>query len=242
MKLLYGLTSQQMQEIHDEVKREKSKGNVIFVAEKAFPNEKFSEEEIRIATCYAFCFDDDETDWVKYAKDALQMVIDERPHEEPPKSRLDQVLSSYGLKAGQVFNILNPNYNGLYYFDDVGDLYYFDPRNGGSFKCSDKTLGTFLTDFAYNEILPSSYNIYDALYKKFYFTFGTDEAYPFQGGWVEVIAYDKTEAISKFNQHYPKREGSSCYNACDCYGSSYFEKSDMFKEGNLGAFCHKKIY
>ena len=34
--------------------------------------------------------------------------------------------------------------------------------------------------------------------KKFYFTFGTDEKYPFQGGWVEIIAENKKEAIITF--------------------------------------------
>ena len=60
--------------------------------------------------------------------------------------------------------------------------------------------------------------------KKFYFTFGTDEKYPFQGGWVEIIAENKKEAIFTFQAHYPNRQGSPFYNACDCYESSYFEE------------------
>lgn len=76
----------------------------------------------------------------------------------------------------------------------------------------------------------------------FYFTFGTDEKYPFQGGWVKVFASSKAEAIITFRKHYPNRANSNCYNACDCYASDYFENTNMFKNGNLGAFCHKVLY
>lgn len=78
--------------------------------------------------------------------------------------------------------------------------------------------------------------------KKFYFTFGTDEKYPFQGGWVEIIAENKKEAIITFQAHYPNRQGSPFYNACDCYESSYFEETNMFTNGNLGAYCHRVIH
>lgn len=78
--------------------------------------------------------------------------------------------------------------------------------------------------------------------RKFYFTFGTDELYPFQGGWVEITAPNKREALRIFKKHYPNREGSNCYNAADCYDSDTFKNhTDMFTTGNLGAFCHAKI-
>lgn len=78
--------------------------------------------------------------------------------------------------------------------------------------------------------------------EKFYFTFGSDEKYPFQGGWVEVIATDKEEAICTFQSRYPNRAGSPFYNACDCYDSSYFENTKMYEYGNLGSKCHNLIY
>lgn len=160
MKLLYGLTPQQMNEVHDEVKHKKIKSDIVFAAEKNFPNEKFTEEEIRIAAGYALCFDFDETDWFKYAKDALQMVIDERPHEEPPKSRLDHVLWKYGLKVGQVFTILKNNRHGLFYFDSVGDLYYYDVADN-NFVVSDGTLGMFLVDYEPHDIMITPHIIYE---------------------------------------------------------------------------------
>ena len=76
----------------------------------------------------------------------------------------------------------------------------------------------------------------------FYFTFGTDELYPFQGGWVEITAPNKREAIRVFRKYFPNREGSNCYNAADCYDIDEFKNhTDMFTTGNLGAFCHARI-
>lgn len=77
--------------------------------------------------------------------------------------------------------------------------------------------------------------------RKFYFTFGTDEKYPFQGGWVEVIAPSRHLAFETFKKHYPNREGSPFINCCDCYESAYFKSTDMFTDGNFGAFCHAVI-
>lgn len=76
----------------------------------------------------------------------------------------------------------------------------------------------------------------------FYFTFGSSELYPFQGGWVEITAPNRREALRVFKKHFPNREGSNCYNAADCYDSDTFmNHTDMFETGNLGAFCHARI-
>ena len=76
----------------------------------------------------------------------------------------------------------------------------------------------------------------------FYFTFGSSELYPFQGGWLEITAPNKREAIRVFRKHFPNREGSNCYNAADCYDSDTFKNhTDMLETGNLGAFCHARI-
>ena len=77
--------------------------------------------------------------------------------------------------------------------------------------------------------------------RKFYFTFGTSEKYPYQGGWVEVIAPSRHLAFKTFKKHYPNREGSPFINCCDCYESADFKSTDMFTDGNLGAFCHAVI-
>ena len=86
------------------------------------------------------------------------------------------------------------------------------------------------------------YNIKLEKYDTFYFTFGTDELYPFQGGWVEITSPNKREAIRIFRKYFPNRKDSECYNAADCYDSDTFKnRTDMFTTGNLGAFCHAKI-
>lgn len=41
-----------------------------------------------------------------------------------------------------------------------------------------------------------------------YFTFGSDEEYPYhRGQYVKVYAYSKSEAIKKYNQKHPMRNG-----------------------------------
>lgn len=75
---------------------------------------------------------------------------------------------------------------------------------------------------------------------KYYFTFGTDPRYPFQGGWVEVEAENAKMAIAVFNAAHPPREGSKCINCSSYYPEEVFKESTM-TDGNLGAKCHEKI-
>ena len=75
---------------------------------------------------------------------------------------------------------------------------------------------------------------------KMYYTFGTDERYPFRGGWVEVEAPSVADAHAAFRSQYPDRtEGR--LNCADYYTERMFSKTTMAKEGNFGAFCHRKI-
>ena len=39
---------------------------------------------------------------------------------------------------------------------------------------------------------------------KFYFTYGTDEEFPFRGGWSEVEADNLSMAVEIFNLMHPK--------------------------------------
>ena len=45
---------------------------------------------------------------------------------------------------------------------------------------------------------------------KFYFTYGTDEEFPFRGGWSEVEADNLSIAVEIFNLMHPKRK-SGCH-------------------------------
>jgi len=76
--------------------------------------------------------------------------------------------------------------------------------------------------------------------KKYYFTFGTADYFPFKGGWVEVIADSRQEAIEIYNSNYPQfHEGT--INCAFVYDQDVFEKSCMYVEGNLGRRCHKVL-
>ncbi len=74
--------------------------------------------------------------------------------------------------------------------------------------------------------------------KRFYFTFGTDERYPYRGGWVEVWGVDLNHAVQLFKEKYPNRSGYVWLNCADYYNESDFT---MKETGNLGAYCHDVI-
>lgn len=57
----------------------------------------------------------------------------------------------------------------------------------------------------------------------FYFTFGSDEHFPHQNGWVEVKADDCTAAIAKFRAAYPDRH-KGIVNCSFFYDSKQWEK------------------
>jgi len=75
----------------------------------------------------------------------------------------------------------------------------------------------------------------------FYFTYGTDPAYPFQGGWTEIKAPDRPSACKAFQIFHPNREGSpNLLNCADIYPQEQFLKI-FDSDGNFGAFCHEVI-
>ena len=75
---------------------------------------------------------------------------------------------------------------------------------------------------------------------RFYFTFGSSEEFPYQGGWVEVLAKDIHEAFRKFRAYFPNRQ-EGILNCSDYYTEQAFESSGVKDTGNRGAFCHKTI-
>lgn len=59
--------------------------------------------------------------------------------------------------------------------------------------------------------------------KNFYFTFGSDHAYPYgREDFVMVEAENLNQAIQLFNAVHPKREGSDCVNCAAWYGEEFF--------------------
>lgn len=76
--------------------------------------------------------------------------------------------------------------------------------------------------------------------EKFYFTFGTSEKFPYRGGWVEVLAPNRSAAIKTFQAKHPDvHEG--VVNCSDIYTAAQFESSGMVS-GNLGASCHETLF
>ena len=73
----------------------------------------------------------------------------------------------------------------------------------------------------------------------YYYTFGTDERYPYQGGWVQVFAETMKEANQFFRKYYPDRN-EGILNCAIVYEQEEFPKS-MLINGNLGWYCHRTL-
>lgn len=58
----------------------------------------------------------------------------------------------------------------------------------------------------------------------YYFTFGSDEQYPFPNRYMVVYAVGEHEAVRIFMKHHPNRPGSNSYNAAFCYSRSQWEE------------------
>lgn len=73
----------------------------------------------------------------------------------------------------------------------------------------------------------------------FYFTYGTDERYPYRGGWTTVTAPDYKKAVEVFRTIHPNiRKG--IINCADIYSELEFRK--VFDGDNYGAAEHEHLY
>lgn len=77
-------------------------------------------------------------------------------------------------------------------------------------------------------------------YVKVFYTFGSDDRFPFCSGWTEVVALTMKEAHAAFREYYPDRN-PGILNCSDYYTEEQFKESDMPVAGNLGAFCHCRL-
>lgn len=76
---------------------------------------------------------------------------------------------------------------------------------------------------------------------KFYFTYGTDPDYPFQGGWTEIEAPDADIAKDIFSVVHPDRH-PGILNCAFGYTEEEFKTTGMYKSGsNRGEHCHERI-
>ena len=72
----------------------------------------------------------------------------------------------------------------------------------------------------------------------FYFTFGSHEAFPFYGGWVEVKAPNIDAACKAFRRYYPDRI-DGVLNCSDYYTEDQFDAAGFEEKGNRGRYCHR---
>lgn len=75
---------------------------------------------------------------------------------------------------------------------------------------------------------------------KFYFTYGTDKRYPFQGGWTEVEAGDANEACRIFRSFHPDRT-KGIVNCASIYSEEQFQQTEMYRSGNFDRYCHEVL-
>lgn len=81
----------------------------------------------------------------------------------------------------------------------------------------------------------------------YYFTYGTDEQFPYQHGWTEITAPDLRCAQQIFKSLHPNRKDadgteSECLNYSWHYTEEQFQETGMYKNNdNFGAGCVERI-
>ena len=77
----------------------------------------------------------------------------------------------------------------------------------------------------------------------FYFTYGTDKNFPFQGGWTEVHAPDRNQAVALFRREHPDRS-PGLVNYSSIYTKKQFQDKvlPLYKDGDaFWSVCHECI-
>lgn len=76
---------------------------------------------------------------------------------------------------------------------------------------------------------------------KFYFTYGIDPSYPFQGGWTEIEAPDPDKTGEIFSAVHPDHH-AGVLNCAFTYTEERFKETVMYKSGgNYGCHCRERI-
>ena len=77
----------------------------------------------------------------------------------------------------------------------------------------------------------------------FYFTYGTDKNFPFQGGWTEIHAADRKQAAALFRREHPDRS-PGLVNCSSIYTKKQFQDKvlPLYKDGDaFWSVCHECI-
>ena len=92
-----------------------------------------------------------------------------------------------------------------------------------------------------NKIIEDAAEILADVEDSYYFTYGTDERYPYQLGWTRVIAPSYEAAIAAFRAYHPNRSGSDLINCASIYTERQFYATSLPFEGNGGVYAHEYI-
>ena len=77
---------------------------------------------------------------------------------------------------------------------------------------------------------------------QFYFTYGSDERFPYQDGWTEVEAPDYITACAAFRYCHPDRDPKElCLNCADVYTEEEFKNTTMYVQANYHDRCHERV-
>lgn len=157
MKLLYGLTDDQMFDVYSAVWEQFHHDDIVNrIYENNYrQSENITDEEIQEATeymkeiCASYC------DYASAAEAAIDYVLAKRPPKEKPKQQkapdayYAKVLEMYGLTDGDAFKIKGLPH--IYHFDG-GDLLYSNNFDDETSELSDYTLAQFLFAFKKEDI------------------------------------------------------------------------------------------
>ena len=172
---------------------------------------------------------------------------------------LDEAIECAG---GEIINDANderwsPEENviidGVYYCYDTLDLIYSPDKTAGIPNTSIKKAEQILVDNGIEQdeaatvLQALGYALLDKeLYPKmetFYFTYGTDKNFPFQGGWTEVHAADRNQAVALFRREHPDRS-PGLVNCSSIYTEKQFQDKvlPLYKDGDaFWSVCHECI-
>ena len=77
---------------------------------------------------------------------------------------------------------------------------------------------------------------------KFFFSYGTDPAYPFLGGWTEIEAPRQSDACTIFKMYHPDRpESAGRLNCSDIFTESEFRDNKAYVDAHCGRGCREII-
>ena len=78
--------------------------------------------------------------------------------------------------------------------------------------------------------------------EKFYFTYGSDERFPYQYGWTEIEAPDMATACAAFRHFHPDRDPEApCFNCAAIYPEAEFQNTGMYVQANYHDRCRERI-